>query len=518
MGTPYSAFREDGRATAYQENKTAVSADVTFAGFVYAFFIVSISLVVILPGIRGKNGIFAAIRFFIAAFIGATILLSLYGQDWESAVQHNVTTQYRAFIKDEIEADIGVHIGLTNVNITLKGVPEYPQHGEVKGERINYNERFTFCCRQGRQGYSQFAGRINQEFRAAQWSGKPYPVLWIVEYFVFDAEDIRWGRTYRLAGFYTYLTLWTAFPLWVIAIVTSFMVVRYSGLFLLLTGGCLLTGNIIYSLIRYGSTELIIPFGAEHVLVFSKGGSFYLCMVGGIVSSLAGLAIIFLDDMFPFKMATFFNVDPLQDYQDTFENPKHLSNFPDSWRLDDDDETPKNGSPRKEKQRPMSVLNDDPRVDKLASEALDKRSSEMYQGDMYINVGEMHQSFVSGRKSLFKKNKLKRRPASNEMDDVDNAEDWAGNTSSKQLLHKPSQVRFSVKGFGGKPRTDDSVAMDTMTNTSSLPVKMSQLHEEPDDEGSDANNVTEEAPENPATEAILDAQYAFSNQINIEDE
>lgn len=36
-------------------------------------------------------------------------------------MQHNVTTQYRAFIKDEIEADIGVHIGLTNVNITLKG-------------------------------------------------------------------------------------------------------------------------------------------------------------------------------------------------------------------------------------------------------------------------------------------------------------------------------------------------------------------------------------------------------------
>ena len=88
-------------------------------------------------------------------------------------------------------------------------------------------------------------------------------------------------------------------------------------------------------------------------------------------------------------MATFFNVDPLQDYQDTFENPKHLSNFPDSWRLDDDDETPKNGSPRKEKQRPMSVLNDDPRVEKLASVALDKRSSEMYHGDMYINVGEV---------------------------------------------------------------------------------------------------------------------------------
>ena len=60
--------------------------------------------------------------------------------------------------------------------------------------------------------------------------------------------------------------------------------------------------------------------------------------------------------------------------------------------------------------------------------------------------------------------------------------------------------------------------MDTVANTSSLPVKMSQLHEEPDDEGSDANNVTEEAPENSATEAILDAQYAFSNQINIEDE
>ncbi len=52
------------------------------------------------------------------------------------------------------------------------------------------------------------AGEFNQEYRAAQMKGLPYPILWIAEYFTIDGEGIRWGRHYLQAGFYTHILLW----------------------------------------------------------------------------------------------------------------------------------------------------------------------------------------------------------------------------------------------------------------------------------------------------------------------
>ena len=47
------------------------------------------------------------------------IMLSNFGQEWESAHLHTKTV-YRAGTKTEIMADVGVKIGLRSVNITLK--------------------------------------------------------------------------------------------------------------------------------------------------------------------------------------------------------------------------------------------------------------------------------------------------------------------------------------------------------------------------------------------------------------
>ena len=55
MGIPYSALREGGAQTQYGPNKTAVTADVTEAGFIFAFIIIALSFFIILPGIRGSQ-------------------------------------------------------------------------------------------------------------------------------------------------------------------------------------------------------------------------------------------------------------------------------------------------------------------------------------------------------------------------------------------------------------------------------------------------------------------------------
>ncbi len=52
------------------------------------------------------------------------------------------------------------------------------------------------------------ASQINNEYYSALEKGVPYPILLVAEYFTMDGESIRWGRGYRLAGFYTHALLW----------------------------------------------------------------------------------------------------------------------------------------------------------------------------------------------------------------------------------------------------------------------------------------------------------------------
>lgn len=316
----YGAFREPGYPAHYPPLKTPVRADVTYLGIIFAFAILGFSFLVVIPGIRGaKKRICFVIRVFLSLFICATIILSLHGQEWEVASIHNVPTYYKAFSHQEIHADISVNIGLKNVNITLKGIPEEQKEGQLKGERIDYNERFNFDGGQGRAGFGRFAGRIQREFREAQWKGLPYPILWIAEYFTLDGEGIRWGRYYRWAGFYTNIVLWFAFPLWLISMILQFLVIRYCAMFLCMTGLSMLSGNIIYAAMKFG-VPLAIPFGAgeELTLSFTKGGSFYLCMIGGLVALFSGVLILIADEFSPLKTSEFFNVDPLISYEDTF--------------------------------------------------------------------------------------------------------------------------------------------------------------------------------------------------------
>ena len=91
----------------------------------------------------------------------------------------------------------------------ITGTP-IDEDGALAGEIINYNERFWWAnpWGQGRFGFGRFAQRINQEFRAAQFRGMPYPILWVAEYFTLDGEQIRWMRKFRQAGWYTQQFLW----------------------------------------------------------------------------------------------------------------------------------------------------------------------------------------------------------------------------------------------------------------------------------------------------------------------
>ena len=169
-------------------------------------------------------------RVFVALFVGCVILVSNFGLEWYSDTQC-VLTQYKAYIfppnsHQEIQAVIGVHIGLREVNVTLKEMPladclgstdglsederDYYENRPFPGEDIEYEEEYGWSSTWGqmRIGFGRFSFPLNQEFRASQFRGTPLPILWVAEYFTLDGEQIRWGRKFRVAGWYTHILLW----------------------------------------------------------------------------------------------------------------------------------------------------------------------------------------------------------------------------------------------------------------------------------------------------------------------
>lgn len=318
----YSALRDKPFPTLYGENKTPVTADVLEAGLILAFCILTFGFLLIIPGVRGGQKLNVLVRVLVSLFIGTFILLCNFGQEWEYS-KIKATTPYKAFSHQEINAEIEVKIGLRSVNITLKNETIYTG---TDGDQVNYNERFSWEWAQGRQGFGPQAGHYNQDFREAQVRGTPLPILWIAEYFTFDGEGIRFGRNYRIAGWYTHILIWTAFPLWVVSNLVFFSVLWHGACMLMLTGACLISGTIVYASVR-NFIPLEVPFYYHDQLVYIRmhyGWCFWMNLVNGLVCLVAGAIVLFMDLRYPDVIAEFFDIDILQEYEEIYDEPAEL--------------------------------------------------------------------------------------------------------------------------------------------------------------------------------------------------
>ncbi|KAK4309272.1 hypothetical protein Pmani_019085 [Petrolisthes manimaculis] len=304
----FDEFRTAPFPTLYPELKTSVTQDVLYVGWGVAFLSAFIAFCLILPGVdrslKEQVKVFVRVTTFLV--IGLIIMLCNFGQEWE--VGHIEShTLYKAGSADEIHAAIGVKLGLRSVNITLKADPE----GSLSGEKIDYNERFSWEWAQGRAGFGPFAGNIQREFRAAQFRGTPLPILWIAEYFTFDGEGIRFGRHYRTAGWYAHICVWLAFPLWILMGVLYKLRIDYAALTTALTGGLLLVASIIWAAKR-NFIELVVPFN-DADLTTQFGKHWYLSLIMGVLCILVGLVLYGLHLCgFHDELSQFFGNNPLQ--------------------------------------------------------------------------------------------------------------------------------------------------------------------------------------------------------------
>ncbi|NXD28303.1 DOXA1 factor, partial [Spelaeornis formosus] len=265
--------------------------DTTRTVIVTIFLSMLIMFIIILPGIPGKGRLFWFLRMVLGLFMGAVILTVQFTRDWENGwVQAN--TSYKSFSIVQVNVDIGLHIGLAGVNVTLRGNPV-----NQINETINYNEHFPW----------NFGADYDHSYSEGLEKGLPSPILYMAEKFSMQSPCAV-HRQYRIASHYVSLTLWLAFCTWFISILLfSMSVLLYGGHMLLLTATLILFSLLFFSTMR-NTLECPIQFGPVSLRTH-YGESFWLTLVTGLLCLLLGLGIIILNSVLPEKLKFFFSLD-----------------------------------------------------------------------------------------------------------------------------------------------------------------------------------------------------------------
>ncbi|XP_032926690.1 dual oxidase maturation factor 1-like isoform X1 [Catharus ustulatus] len=265
--------------------------DTTRAVIVTIFLSILVTSIVILPGIPARGRLFWFLRVVLGLFMGAVLLTVQFTRDWETGwVQ--VNTSYKSFSPVQVNVDIGLHIGLAGVNVTLRGNPV-----NQINETINYNEHFPW----------NFGADYDHSYSKGLEKGLPSPILYVAEKFS-TQSPCAVHRQYRIAGHYTSLTLWLAFCTWLISILFfSMSILLYGGHMLLLTATLILFSLLFFFTVR-DTLKCPIQFGPVS-LKTDYGESFWLTLVTGLLCLLLGLGIIILNSVQPEKLKLIFSLD-----------------------------------------------------------------------------------------------------------------------------------------------------------------------------------------------------------------
>ncbi|NXJ82002.1 DOXA1 factor, partial [Trogon melanurus] len=265
--------------------------DTTRVTIISIFLSLLATSIIILPGIRGRGRLFWFLRVVMGLFVGAVVLTVQFTRDWETGWV-TANTSYKSFSHVVVDANIGLHIGLAGMNVTLVGNPV-----NQANETINYNEHFAWS----------FDANYDLSYSEVLEKGLPNPILYVVEKFT-SQSPCGVHRQYRISGHYASLMLWMAFCTWLISILLfSMPILLYGGYMLLLTAALMLF-SLLFFFTASNTQQCPIQFGPAS-LKTDYGGSFWLTLVTGLLCSLLGLSIIILNSVKPEKLKLVFNMD-----------------------------------------------------------------------------------------------------------------------------------------------------------------------------------------------------------------
>ncbi|XP_044130160.1 dual oxidase maturation factor 2 [Bufo gargarizans] len=279
----------------HERRKWVFSVDTIIV--IIVFLVFALAFILIIPGIRGKARLSWICRVIISLFIGVVTVVVNFTADWEVGSVNSVTT-YKSFSNSTVNADIGVHVGLSGVNITLKGNPI-----NQINETIDYNEQFLWS----------FGSNFNEYYFDGLQKGLPNPILYVAEKFT-QNDPCGIFSQYRISSHYASACMWVAFCSWIICnILFSMSVFIYGAYMILVTGAFMLFSLISFSTVK-NVTFCNIQFGSE-TLKTTFGGSFWLSLAVGLLCFAIGITLIVLNWCVPEKLKLFFNA--IEDDEDS---------------------------------------------------------------------------------------------------------------------------------------------------------------------------------------------------------
>ncbi|KAL4660685.1 dual oxidase maturation factor 1-like [Arapaima gigas] len=260
------------------------------------FSVTATAFLFIVPGIRGKFRLFWMCRVFLSLFIGVIMVAVQFSSSWASALVRANTT-YKSFSSTFVNAEVGLHIGLSGINITLKGTPVVQLN-----ETINYNEAFYWT------------DNFEEDYAEALDMGLPTPILYIAEKFTHNSP-CGFHYQYRYAGRYASATMWMAFCCWLVSnILFSMPVLLYAGCLMVVTGAF-----IFFSLASFATTHnlSLCTFTVDTIsFQTSLSTSFWLTLATGVLCAVIGVLVVVLDSLIPGRLRESFSVSANDDDAD----------------------------------------------------------------------------------------------------------------------------------------------------------------------------------------------------------
>jgi len=282
----------DGGPVIYGEYWEGAISDVVTYGFITATIILSLSF--LLPYVsywrpQKKREAIMYLGVFVSLYIWCVIMICNFGKEW---LRGTVVTQtsYIPGSSNQIQAQVGLHMGLRGINVTLVGIPI-----NQLNQTINYNEQFSWEWQQGIFGHGPYGGRFQREYHESIFRVLPLPILWVAEWFTVEGEYIHWGRFMRIGGWYTHILLWIAMVFWAITNILCLMSFTYGGMGLIVTGCVMILANIVYSgMWNTNYNVLIIPFPDGNITL-NYGWCWYLNLLTGIGCIFLGIVLLVYD-------------------------------------------------------------------------------------------------------------------------------------------------------------------------------------------------------------------------------
>ncbi|XP_036004397.1 dual oxidase maturation factor 2 [Fundulus heteroclitus] len=272
----------------YPPQRAAFIVSGRLLAIILVFLVLAVSLLLILPGIRGRTRVFWMFRMTISLFIGVVIVALNFTNSWaEARMTTNAT--YKSFSNAVIQAEVGLHVGLYGINVTLRGNPIIQFN-----ETINYNEMFSWH------------DIVEEEYEQALLKGLPNPILYIVEKFTLSSPCGMIFQ-YRYSGRFASATLWTAFCCWALAnILFSLPVVLYAGYMTVATGAFIFFSMASFSTIM-NVPQCVFSIG-EDSFVTEYSHSFWLALATGVLCAIIGVFVVMLNFLMPEKIKAAFSV------------------------------------------------------------------------------------------------------------------------------------------------------------------------------------------------------------------